>query len=104
MIRLFDIAYVSRHSLPLLLSVAFMLADVHFRVELEVRFEARFLQNENREDRQRHRNNFNHFFCLIFFTIQFFHKVVRIWSIILSFKRLERVPNFCFMTHYELET
>jgi len=67
MIRLFDIAYVSRHSLPLLLSVAFMLADVHFRVELEVRFEARFLQNENREDRQRHLNNFNHFFfCLIF--------------------------------------
>ena len=63
MIRLFDIAYVSRHSLPLLLSVAFMLADVHFRVELEVRFEARFLQNENREDRQRHRNNFNHFFA-----------------------------------------
>jgi len=53
MIRLFDIAYVSRHSLPLLLSVAFMLADVHFRVELEVRFEARFLQNENdRPERQ----------------------------------------------------
>ena len=57
MIRLFDIAYVSRHSLPLLLSVAFMLADVHFRVELEVRFEARFLQNEN--DRpERHSQQF----------------------------------------------
>ena len=32
-----------------------MLADVHFRVELEVRFEARFRQNENEQpaDRQR---------------------------------------------------
>ena len=32
-----------------------MLADVHFRVELEVRFEARFRQNENDQpaDRQR---------------------------------------------------
>ena len=47
--------FFSRHSLPLLLSVAFMLADVHFRVELEVRFEARFRQNENEQpaDRQR---------------------------------------------------
>jgi len=53
MIRLFDIAYVSRHSLPLLLSVAFMLADVHFRVELEVRFEARFRQNENEQPANR---------------------------------------------------
>ena len=43
-----------------------MLADVHFRVELEVRFEARFLQNENREDRQRHSNNVNNFFASFF--------------------------------------
>jgi len=38
LIRLFDIAYVSRNTWPLLISVAFMLADIHFRVELQ--FEA----------------------------------------------------------------
>lgn len=43
MLRLFDLAYDVRLSLPLLLSVAFMLADVHFRVELQ--FEARFTRN-----------------------------------------------------------
>ena len=47
MIRLFDIAYHSRNSWPLLLSVVFMLADVHFRVELQ--FEARFIRNENHD-------------------------------------------------------
>ena len=82
------------------------LADVHFRVELEVRFEARFLQNENREDRQRHRNNFNHSFCLVFFIIQFnsFTRWLEYGVLFCLFKRLERVPNFCFMTQYELET
>ena len=48
MIRLFDIAYLSRHSVPLLLSVVFMLADVHFRVELQ--FEARFVQNQEADN------------------------------------------------------
>ena len=54
MIRLFDIAYLSRHSVPLLLSVVFMLADVHFRVELQ--FEARFVQN-NQEAAADHLND-----------------------------------------------
>ena len=45
LIRLFDVAYVSRNTWPLLISVAFMLADVHFRVELQ--FEARFHREEN---------------------------------------------------------
>ena len=44
LVRLFDIAYVSRFPFSLLISVAFMLADVHFRVELQ--FEARFIQPE----------------------------------------------------------
>lgn len=47
MIQLFDIAYVSRTTWPLLISVAFMLADVHFRVELQ--FEARFRREENQQ-------------------------------------------------------
>jgi len=47
MIQLFDIAYVSRTTWPLLISVAFMLADVHFRVELQ--FEARFRREENNQ-------------------------------------------------------
>ena len=47
LIRLFDIAYVSRNTWPLLISVAFMLADVHFRVELQ--FEARFRREENQQ-------------------------------------------------------
>lgn len=45
LIQMFDIAYVSRTTWPLLISVAFMLADVHFRVELQ--FEARFRREEN---------------------------------------------------------
>jgi len=49
MIRLFDIAYSSRLSWPLLLSVAFMLADVHFRAEVEVQLEATFVRHENND-------------------------------------------------------
>jgi len=59
MIRLFDIAYLSRHSVPLLLSVVFMLADVHFRVELQ--FEARFVQNQdNLNDQEENRLDLQH--------------------------------------------
>lgn len=48
MIRLFELAYDTRLTLPILVSVAFMLADIHFRVELQ--FEARFINNnQNRE-------------------------------------------------------
>lgn len=50
LIRLFDIAYVSRNTWPLLISVAFMLADIHFRVELQ--FEARFIREENHQQDQ----------------------------------------------------
>ncbi len=45
MIRLFDIAYASRVSVPLLIAVVFMLTDMHFRVELQI--EARFVQNND---------------------------------------------------------
>jgi len=50
LIRLFDIAYLSRHSWPLLLSAAFMVADLHFRVEFQ--FEARFIREENQQQQQ----------------------------------------------------
>jgi hypothetical protein len=50
LLRLFDIAYESRHTWPLLLSVAFMVADLHFRVE--VHFEARIVRDENDPQQQ----------------------------------------------------
>ena len=71
------------------------LADVHFRVELEVRFEARFLQNENREERQRHRNNFDHFIAS-FFLLKFFSNMKYLFVFIkdeLNFFSL-KVTNF----------
>lgn len=36
MLRLFDIAFHSRCSLPLLISIGFMVFDLHLQIELEV--------------------------------------------------------------------
>jgi len=47
LLSLFSVAYKSRCSLPLLISVGFMLLDLHMRLELEI--EAR-VQPEARDD------------------------------------------------------
>ena len=50
-LRLFDIAFKSRTSLPLLLSAGFMLLDFHLRLDVEV--EARVIEqpaNDNDND------------------------------------------------------
>jgi len=49
LLSLFSVAYKSRCSLPLLISVGFMLLDLHMRLELEI--EAR-VQPEVREEEQ----------------------------------------------------
>lgn len=49
LLSLFSVAYKSRCSLPLLISVGFMLLDLHMRLELEI--EAR-VQPEEEEERE----------------------------------------------------
>jgi hypothetical protein len=48
LLTLFDIAFRSRHSLPLLVSAGFMLFDLHLRLEVE--FEARVQHQEEPEE------------------------------------------------------
>ena len=52
LLSLFSVAYKSRCSLPLLISVGFMLLDLHMRIELELAIEARVQpeQNNNPEE------------------------------------------------------
>jgi len=45
LLTLFSVAYKSRCSLPLLISVGFMLLDLHMRLELEI--EARVQPEQN---------------------------------------------------------
>ena len=47
MLKLFTLAYKSRVSIPLLLSVAFLLTDFHVRAELQIEARLRDEQENN---------------------------------------------------------
>ena len=50
MLRLFALAFKSRVSIPLLLSVAFLLTDFHVRAELQIEARLREDQEGNEEN------------------------------------------------------
>ena len=50
MLRLFELAFKSRVSIPLLLSVAFLLTDFHVRAELQIEARLREDQEGNEEN------------------------------------------------------
>jgi len=51
LLSLFSVAYKSRCSLPLLISVGFMLLDLHMRLELEIEAHVEPEQNTETENR-----------------------------------------------------
>lgn len=50
MLRLFELAFKSRVSIPLILSVAFLLTDFHVRAELQIEARLREDQEGNEEN------------------------------------------------------
>ena len=50
MLKLFELAFKSRVSIPLLLSVAFLLTDFHVRAELQIEARLREDQEGNEEN------------------------------------------------------
>jgi len=50
LLSLFSVAYKSRCSLPLLISVGFMLLDLHMRLELEIEARVQPEQNTDTEN------------------------------------------------------
>ena len=52
LMALFDLAFKTRTSLPMLLSAAFMLFDLHFRLEVEVEARIGFQQQHENEEQQ----------------------------------------------------
>ena len=52
LISLFSVAYKSRCSLPLLISVGFMLLDLHMRLELEIEARVQPEVQDSEEDQE----------------------------------------------------
>ena len=52
LISLFSVAYKSRCSLPLLVSVGFMLLDLHMRLELEIEARVQPEVQDSEEDQE----------------------------------------------------
>jgi len=57
LLTLFSVAYKSRCSLPLLISVGFMLLDLHMRLELEIEAHVQPEQNTETENNNNSANN-----------------------------------------------
>lgn len=57
LLSLFSVAYKSRCSLPLLISVGFMLLDLHMRLELEIEAHVQPEQNTETENSNTVNNN-----------------------------------------------
>jgi len=59
LLTLFSVAYKSRCSLPLLISVGFMLLDLHMRLELEIEARVQPEQNTDIENNEIDNNTDN---------------------------------------------
>jgi hypothetical protein len=59
LLTLFSVAYKSRCSLPLLISVGFMLLDLHMRLELEIEARVQPEQNTDIENNELDNNTDN---------------------------------------------
>ena len=59
LLTLFSVAYKSRCSLPLLISVGFMLLDLHMRLELEIEARVQPEQNTDTENNEIDNNTDN---------------------------------------------
>jgi len=59
LLTLFSVAYKSRCSLPLLISVGFMLLDLHMRLELEIEARVQPEQNTDIENNETDNNTEN---------------------------------------------
>jgi len=59
LLTLFSVAYKSRCSLPLLISVGFMLLDLHMRLELEIEARVQPEQNTDIENNEVDNNTDN---------------------------------------------